>query len=100
MAVPDTCPAIATGRKSGIGSGSPVPLTPLSIACSRGVLIVPAPSNSGHVYFGGPNITPGTSDATDGCQVLPGGSVVPVANTNMVNLIADAAGQAVFWAAI
>jgi hypothetical protein len=100
MAIPDTVPAVATGRKSGIGSGAPVSLTSLVIACKRGVLLVPAPSNTGNLYVGGPNVTANTSDATDGCLVPASGFLAPVGNTNMVNLIADAAGQAVFWAAM
>jgi hypothetical protein len=99
MAVPDTVGAIATGRKSAVGA-SVLPLTTANIACVRGVLLVPAAANTGNVYFGGPNITANTADATDGCVIPASGVMVPVGNTNLINLIADAAGQTVFWAAL
>jgi hypothetical protein len=84
-------------RHAGPGRGQKKPLPTSGNGLSK-IATLKAAANTGNVYFGGPNITANAADATDGCVIPASGLMVPVGNTSL--MIADAAGQTVFWTAL
>jgi hypothetical protein len=96
--VPPPRAAIVTGLKSGIGLEA-VPLVDAPTPCTRGVLLVPEPMNSGSVFFGGPDCNPG-DDPSSGCLLIAAGAAIPVADASLIYVVADGPDQSVFWAAV
>lgn len=73
-------------------------ITTSSITAKFGVVVKAASSNTGIIYVGNSDVTAGTTDATDGFELLAGESVtVKVNNANLVYVIASANNQIIYW---
>jgi len=98
--MPSTSGIFTTGAKSSIDTTA-VQITTTDIFCVFGVLVRADPANTGIVYVGPSGVTAGTVDATDGIKLEAGDAVlIEIDNANKVYVIASAAGQKVFWAAV
>jgi len=98
--MPNASGTFTTGAKSSIGTTA-VRITTSDTYCAFGVLVKAAAGNTGIVYIGPSDVTAGTADATDGVELSAGDAIlIEVDNANKVYVIASAADQKVFWAAV
>jgi hypothetical protein len=92
--------ALATfdhGKKTAIGQ-TPVALSATSIPATYGVWVEAPPDNTGRLYVGNVDVTPGTDPARDGWPLDPGESTfVRIDNVNKVFGITPSGTVAAYW---
>ena len=92
--------SFSNGRNSDVGTAAEQVVV-ASTPATRYVTIKAASTNAGIVYVGGAGVTANTVDATDGYELVAGGSItIPVDDVNKVYVIASQITQGVYWVAV